>query len=255
MIDKTAVIDRSATIEKNVEIGPYTIIGPETIIKSGTRIHGQSIIEYADIGANCEVFNFSSIGKLPQDLKYRGESTKIVVGDGTIIRECVTLNRGTRATGRTIIGKECLLMSCAHIAHDCVVGDRVIIGYSTGIAGHVEIGSDAILSASVGVHQFCKIGKSVMIGAGSMISMDIVPYTMAQGDRAVSVGLNIIGLKRKNIKPSEIGDIKIAYRILFMSKLKLKDAISKLENMISPYVKDIIVFVKNSKRGIARPKN
>ncbi|MDR3274463.1 MAG: acyl-ACP--UDP-N-acetylglucosamine O-acyltransferase [Endomicrobium sp.] len=254
MIHQTAVIDKSAVIEENVEIGPYTVIGFETVIKSGTKIHGQAVIEYSEIGSNCEIFNFASVGKRPQDLKYRGEKTKVIVGDGTTIRECVTLNRGTVAGSQTVVGKNCLLMSCAHIAHDCLIGDDVIIGYSTGIAGHVEIGDCAVLSASIGVHQFCKIGKSVIIGAGSMINMDVVPYVMVQGDRAVLIGLNLIGLKRKKMQLSEIEDIKKAYRILFMSKLSLEEAMAEIENSTSSYVKDIAAFIKASQRGITRPK-
>ncbi|MDR1522915.1 MAG: acyl-ACP--UDP-N-acetylglucosamine O-acyltransferase [Endomicrobium sp.] len=254
MIHQTAIISKDAVIEDNVEIGPYTVIGPDTVIKSGTKIHGQCVIEYAQIGKNCEIFNFSSIGKRPQDLKYQGEHTKVIVGDNTTIREGVTLNRGTAAAGQTVVGNNCLLMACAHIAHDCIIKDNVIVGYSTGIAGHVEIDDGAILSASIGVHQFCKIGKSVIIGAGSMINMDIIPYVTVQGDRAVLVGLNLIGLKRKKVKLSEIEDIKSAYRILFMSKLSLEDAIAKLEESNSLYVKDITDFIKRSQRGITRPK-
>jgi UDP-N-acetylglucosamine acyltransferase len=253
VIHQTAVIDKSAIIEENVEIGPYVVVGPETIVKSGTKIHGQSVIEYSEIGSNCEIFNFASIGKRPQDLKYRGERTKVIIGDGTTIRECVTLNRGTAAAGQTIVGKNCLIMSCAHIAHDCIVGDNVIIGYSTGLAGHVKIGDYAILSASVGVHQFCKVGSSVMIAGGTKVTMDVIPYVTAHGDRAVLVGLNLIGLKRRKIKNSEIEDIKTAYRTLFMSKLTLEDAMVKLEDSRSPYVKDITTFIKNSQRKITRP--
>lgn len=253
MIHKTAVIDKDAIIDENVEIGPYTVIGEDTIIRSGTKIYGQSFIEYADIGSNCNIFSFSSIGGYPQDLKYCGEKTKVIVGDNTIIRECVTLNRGTISS--TVIGKSCMFMSCAHIGHDCVIGDEVIIGYSTGIAGHVKIGDHAFLSAGVGVHQFCKIGKFVMIGAGSMASMDIIPYVTAYGDRASLAGLNVIGLKRGRIEFYEIENIKKAYRTLFMSKITLEDAITQLENSQSSYVKDIVNFIKNSKRGIARPRN
>ena len=253
MIHQTAVIDKSAVIESNVEIGPYTVIGPETIIKSGTKIHGQAAIEYAEIGNDCEIFNFSSIGKRPQDLKYQGEKTKVVVGSGTTIREFVTLNRGTAAAGQTVLGENCLIMACAHIAHDCIIGDNVIIGYSTGIAGHVEINDYAILSSSIGVHQFCRIGKQAMVGAGSMVSMDIIPYAMAQGDRAVLAGLNVVGMKRKKMTLAEVEDIKNAYRILFMSKLTLEDALAKLESTQSSYVKEILAFVKTSQRGITRP--
>ncbi|MDR1400876.1 MAG: acyl-ACP--UDP-N-acetylglucosamine O-acyltransferase [Endomicrobium sp.] len=256
MIHKTVVIDKNAVIEENVEIGPYVVIGQDTIVRSGTKIQGQSFIENAEIGNNCKIFSFSSIGSCPQDLKYRGEKTKVVVGDNTIVRECVTLNRGTIASGgNTIVGKNCILMSCAHVAHDCVVGDGVVIGYSTGLAGHVKVDDHAVLSACIGVHQFCKIGKFTMIGAGSMVSMDIIPCVTVYGDRAVLAGLNVMGLRRRKIEIYEIDNIKKAYKILFMSKLALKDAIVQLENSASPYVKDIVTFIKNSKRGIARPRN
>jgi UDP-N-acetylglucosamine acyltransferase len=254
MIHQTAVVDKSAIIEDNVEIGPYAVIGAETIIKSGTKIHGQSVIEYAEIGHNCEIFNFSSIGKRPQDLKYQGEKTKVIVGDGTTVRECVTLNRGTAAAGQTIVGKNCLLMACCHIAHDCIIGDNVIIGYASGIAGHVEIDDGAILSSGIGVHQFCKIGKSVIIGGGSMVSMDVIPFVTVHGDRASVVGLNIIGLKRIKVKLSEIEDIKNTYRILFTSGLTLEAAIDKLKEIDSTYTEEIVAFIKKSQRGIMRPQ-
>jgi UDP-N-acetylglucosamine acyltransferase len=145
-------------------------------------------------------------------------------------------------------------MACAHIAHDCIIGDNVIIGYSTGIAGHVEIDDNAILSAGIGVHQFCKIGKAAIIGGGAMVTMDIIPYVTAQGDRVVITGLNLIGLKRKKVKLSEIKNIKDAYRILFTSKLSLEESVVKLKRSSSEYVKDIVRFIENSQRGIARPK-
>jgi len=252
MIHPTAIIDKSAIIEENVEIGPYTVIGPDTTIKRGTKIHGQCVIECAEIGKDCEIFNFSSIGKRPQDLKYQGEKTKAVIGDGTTIREGVTVNRGTAAAGQTIVGKNCLLMACAHVAHDCVLGDNVIIGYTSGVAGHVEIGDYVILSGGIGIHQFCKIGESAMISGGAMVSMDIIPFAIAQGDRAVLAGLNVIGMKRRAMKLSEIEDIKNAYRVLFMSKLPLEEAMAKLVDIPSPYVKKITAFIKNSQRGIAR---
>ena len=254
MIHETAVIDKSAVIEENVEIGPYTVIGPETVIKSGTKIHGQCVIEYAEIGKNCEIFNFSSIGKRPQDLKYQGEKTKVIVGDGTTVRECVTLNRGTAAAGQTVVGKNCLLMACSHIAHDCILGDNVIIGYSSGVAGHVEIGDYVILSGSIGVHQFVKIGESAMISGGAMVAMDVIPFSIAQGDRAVLSGLNVVGMKRRTMKISEIEDIKNAYRTLFMSKLTLEEALVKLDPTASPHVRKIINFIKASQRGITRPR-
>ncbi|MDR2860429.1 MAG: acyl-ACP--UDP-N-acetylglucosamine O-acyltransferase [Elusimicrobiota bacterium] len=253
LIHQSAVIDKDAVIEDNVEIGPYTIIGPETTIKSGTKIHGQAVIEYAQIGADCEIFNFASIGKRPQDLKYEGERTNVIIGDGTTVRESVTINRGTAAAGQTVIGKNCLLMSCGHIAHDCIIGDGVIVGYSTGIAGHVEVGDYAIFSGGCGIHQFCKIGKHSMISGGAKVVMDVIPYATAHGDRAVLVGLNVVGMKRSKMKLSEIEEVKNAYKTLFMSKLTLSDALIRLEEAASPYIKEITDFIKASQRGIVRP--
>jgi len=253
LIHPTAIIDKDAIIEDNVEIGPYTIIGTKTKIKSGTKIHGQSVIEYAQIGANCEIFNFSSIGKRPQDLKYKGEETCVIIGDSTTVRECATINRGTAAAGKTIVGKNCLIMACAHIAHDCILNDEVIVGYSSGIAGHVEVGDYAVISGTVGIHQFCKIGKHAMLGGGAKVVMDIIPYATAQGDRASLAGLNIIGMKRCKMKLSDIEIVKDAYKTLFMSKLSLEDALDKLKDSPSTQVQEIIEFIKNSQRGIARP--
>lgn len=253
LIHSTAIIDKSAVIEENVEIGPYTVIGEKTFIGAGTKIHGQAAIEFAEIGKNCEIFNFSSIGKRPQDLKYKGEETKVIIGGGTTIRECATVNRGTAAAGQTIVGKNCLVMACSHIAHDCILGDGVIVGYSTGLAGHVEVGDYAIFSGGVGVHQFCKIGKHAMVSGGAKVVMDIIPYSTAQGDRAVLAGLNIIGMKRSRMKLSDIEKIKEAYKILFMSKMTLEDALEKLKDSDCQPVQEMFAFIKNSKRGIARP--
>ncbi|MDR2709165.1 MAG: acyl-ACP--UDP-N-acetylglucosamine O-acyltransferase [Elusimicrobiota bacterium] len=252
-IHSSVVVDKDAVIEDGVEIGPYTIIGPKTTIQSGTKIHGQAVIEYANIGKNCEIFNFSSIGKRPQDLKYQQEETFVSVGDGTTVREAVTINRGTAALGKTVVGKNCLLMSCAHVAHDCVLGDGVIVGYSTGLAGHVEVGDGAIFSGGCGVHQFCKIGKHAMISGGAKVVMDVIPYATAHGDRAVLVGLNIVGMKRSKMKLSEIDQVKAAYKILFSSKLILADALKKIDEIDSPFVREISDFIKHSNRGVMRP--
>jgi UDP-N-acetylglucosamine acyltransferase len=254
VIHNTAIIDKTVVIEDNVSIGAYSVIGPEVIIRKGAKISSNSIIKYSDIGSNCEISSFSSIGTCPQDLKYNDEKTFVTIGTGTVIRECVTINRGTSKTGFTVIGKNCLIMSCAHVAHDCIIGDNVILGYSTGVAGHVLVDDYAVLSSHIGVHQFCRIGKSAMIGAGSMVNLDIIPYAMVYGDRAKLIGLNTIGLKRRDINCFDILNIKKAYKVLFSSKLILSKAIVELENLNSQYVIEIVNFIKQTKRGIARPK-
>lgn len=252
-IHPSAVIDKSAQIADNVEIGPFTIIGPKTIIKSGVKIHGQAVIEYAEIGENCEIFNFASIGKRPQDMKYQGEETFVSIGAGTTVREAVTINRGTAAAGRTALGRNCLLMSCSHIAHDCIIGDGVIVGYSTGLAGHVEAGDYVIFSGACGVHQFCKIGKHAFVSGGAKVVMDIIPYAVAQGDRAALIGLNEEGMKRSSMSEAEIEEVKNAYKTLFLSKLMLNIALDKLRQTDSVFVKDILFFIENSTRGLVRP--
>lgn len=256
MIHNTAIIDKSAVIGKDVNIGPYAVIGESVVIGDGTSVGAHAVIEFAEIGKNCKIFPQSSIGAAPQDLKYDGEKTKAVIGDGTTVREFATINRGTVASGQTVVGKNCLIMTCAHIAHDCIVGDNVILANCCAVAGHVEVGDGVVMGGFSGSHQFTKIGKNVIVGAGSMIAMDIIPYTQAQGDRAKLFGLNLIGLKRKRVPIAEIENIKHAYKILFASKLPLENAVAKLEEELSSslYVQDILNFIKRSQRGLVRPK-
>ncbi|MCL1972017.1 MAG: acyl-ACP--UDP-N-acetylglucosamine O-acyltransferase [Endomicrobia bacterium] len=259
MIHQTAVIDKSAVIEENVSIGPYSVIGEGVVIKSGTVIGSNSYIEHAEIGQNCKIFNSVSIGTPPQDLSYKNEPSKAYIGDGTTLREFVTVNRGTAKTGKTIVGKNCYFMVSSHAAHDCLVGDNVIIGNCSMLGGHVQVGDDAFLSGLAGVHQFARVGKGTMTAGGAIITMDTIPFTMcyggSTGDRAVINGLNLVGMKRRGMKSGEISEIKNAYKILFSSKLLLEDAVKELEKSDSRYVKEIVDFIKTSKRGIARPGN
>ena len=250
MIHSTAIIDKSAVIGQDVEIGPYAVIGENVTIGDGTFIGAHATIECAKIGQNCKIFSHASIGAAPQDLKYAGEKTIAIIGDGTTVREFATINRGTSASGQTVVGKNCLIMTCAHVAHDCILGDNC------AIAGHVEVGDGVVMGGLTAVHQFVKIGKNVVTGGGSMVSMDIIPYMQAQGDRASLFGLNLVGLKRKRVPIAEIENIKHAYKILFASHLTLNDAVAKIEEELSSsiYVKDIIDFIKKSQRGICRPK-
>jgi UDP-N-acetylglucosamine acyltransferase len=254
MIHQTAIIDKSAQIAENVSIGPYAVIGRNTIIKAGTTIGAHTVIECAEIDENCKIFSHASIGQAPQDLKYAGEETKIIIGAGTTVREFTTLNRGTIAAGVTRIGKNCLFMANSHVAHDCIIGDNVILANSVAVAGHAEVGNFAVIGGLVGVHQFSKIGAYVMIGAGAMVTMDVIPYAQAQGDRARLVGLNVLGMKRRKMTLSEVEEIKDAYRVLFMSKLTLEDAVAKLAaESKNAGVKEILDFISTSKRGITRP--
>jgi UDP-N-acetylglucosamine acyltransferase len=253
MIHKTAIIDKSAVIGNNVTIGAYTIIGKDVVIDSDVIIGSNVFIEHAQIGNNCKIYNSASIGTPPQDLSYNDELSKVYIGDGTTVREFVTLNRGTKKTGKTVIGKNCYFMTLSHVAHDCRVGDNVIMANCSAAGGHVEIGDNAFISGLVGIHQFTKIGRDTMTGVGAAVTMDIIPYALCAGDRVKLDGLNVVGMKRRKISQIEIDAVKEAYHILFKSKLLLQDALTKLEQIQSVYVQEIVKFIKNSKRGIARP--
>jgi len=254
MIHGSAVIDKSAVIEDNVEIGAYAVIGENVVIKSGTVIGTSVYIENAEIGANCKIFHGASIGTAPQDLSYKNELTKAYIGDGTILREFVTVNRGSAKTGKTIVGKNCYLMISSHVAHDSILGDNVIMVNNSSTGGHVIVDDNAFIGGNVGIHQFCRIGKGAMIGAGSIVTMDIIPQALCAGYRAMLNGLNLVGMKRRKMTAAEIDDVKRAYKTLFMSKLLLNDAVAELSKGDSPYVKEIVDFIKASKRGIARPE-
>jgi UDP-N-acetylglucosamine acyltransferase len=254
MIHQTAVIDKTAIIGANVDIGAYTVIGKDVVIGDGTIIGSNAYIEYAEIGKNCKIYHSASIGAAPQDLTYKDEPSRVYVGDGTVAREFVTFNRGSAKTGKTIIGKNCYFMTSSHVAHDCRIGDGVIMANCSAAAGYVEIGDNTFVSATVGMVQFSKVGKGVMIGSGATVTMDIIPYVLCAGYRAVPNGLNLVGMKRRRIPTEEINAVKDAYRILFMSKLMLKDALTELEQSKSIAVQEIVTFIKNSKRGIARPE-
>ncbi|MDR2427117.1 MAG: acyl-ACP--UDP-N-acetylglucosamine O-acyltransferase [Endomicrobium sp.] len=253
MIHNTAVIDKSAIIEENVTIGAYTVIGKGVTIKSGTVVGSNAYIEHAEIGCSCKIFNSASIGTPPQDLSYKDEPSKVYIGEGTTLREFVTVNRGTKKTGKTIVGKNCYFMISAHVGHDCIIGDNVIVANASVFGGHVQVGDNVFFSALAGVHQFCRIGKGTMTAGGAIVTMDTIPYSMCHGDRAVLSGLNLVGMKRRGMKTEEIEEVKEAYRILFMSKLLLKDALAELEKRESVYIKEIVEFIKTSKRGIVRP--
>jgi UDP-N-acetylglucosamine acyltransferase len=247
MIDKTAVICR------NVEIGAYTVIGKDVVIGQDTIIGSNSYIEYAEIGKNCKIYNSTSIGTPPQDLSYNNEPSKVYIGDGTVVREFVTFNRGTKKTEKTVIGKNCYFMMSSHVAHDCRVGDNVIMANCSAAGGHVKIGDDAFISGLVGIHQFTSIGKGTMTGIGACVTMDIIPYALCVGYRARLDGLNLVGMKRRKMPLEDISALKEAYHTLFMSKLLLQDALAKIESSKSVYVQEVVEFIKNSKRGIARP--
>lgn len=256
MIHQTAIIDKSAVIGNDVQIGPYAVIGEDTVIGNGTVIGSHAVVECVSFGENCKVFSHATVGTAPQDLKYAGEKTRVIIGDGTVIREYATVNRGTVAHGETVVGKNCLLMTCSHIGHDCQVGNNVIIANCCALAGHVDIEDNVIMGGIAAIHQFTRVGKNAIIGGGAMVTMDVIPYAQAAGDRAKLVGLNLVGMKRKKMPSEDIENVRHAYRVLFMSKLTLDQALAKLEDELKDCVpvQEIVAFVKKSQRGICRSR-
>ena len=242
-IDKSVVIEPFVTIESNVVIGKGTWIGSNVTIMEGARI-----------GENCRIFPGAVISAIPQDLKFNGEDSIVEIGDNTTIRECATVNRGTSATGKTIIGKNCLLMAYSHVAHDCNIGDNCVIVNGVALAGHVTIGDFAILGGNSAVHQFVTIGRHAMISGGSLVRKDVPPFVKAAREPLSYIGINSIGLRRREFTEEKINEIQDIYRILFQKKNNNSQAILKIEaELKSTRERDeIISFIKNSGRGIMK---
>ena len=256
MIHPTAIIQPGAKIADNVSIGPFSVVGENVSIGSGTTVAAHVVIEgWTEIGSDNQLYQFSSIGAPPQDLKYAREQTSLKIGDRNRIREFVTLNRGTaEGGGVTSIGNDNLFMAYSHVAHDCIVNDHAILANGATLAGHVEIESSAILGGLSAVHQFCRIGCHTMISGGAMVAQDIPPYTVAQGDRAKTMGLNLIGMKRRGFSEETIRGIKKAYRIIFRSGMRLEEALEMVVGELesTPELDHFVNFIKQSQRGIAR---
>lgn len=256
MIHPTAIIHPGAQLAENVSIGPYSVIGEYVKIGSGTTVASHVVIEgWTELGCDNQVYQFASIGASPQDLKYAGQETYLKIGDRNRIREFTTLNRGTaEGGGITTIGNDNLFMAYSHVAHDCLIQDHAILANGATLAGHVEIESAAILGGLSAVHQFCRIGCHTMISGGAMVAQDVPPYTVAQGDRAKTMGLNLIGLKRRGFSEEAIRGIKKAYRLVFRSGMRLEDALAKIADEIdtTPELDHFVTFIKESQRGIAR---
>lgn len=254
LIHPTAIVHPSARLGKGVEIGPYAVIGPEVTLGQGTTIGAHAVVEYAAVGEGCKIHPHAFVGTPPQDLKYRGEKTRVRIGDHTTIRECATVNRGTSASGETVVGSHCLLMAYCHVAHDCRIGNNVIMANVATLGGHVHIEDDVVVGGVVAIHQFTRIGFGAMLGGGSMIASDVPPFTMTHGNRAVLVGLNVVGLRRRKLDREALAAIKNAYKTVFLSAFTLEQAIAELEK--SPQtaeVKRFLEFLKIPSRGLCRP--
>jgi UDP-N-acetylglucosamine acyltransferase len=258
-IHPTAIVAPEAQIGRGTTIGAYSIVGPHVVIGEGNKIGPHVVIEgYTTIGSENTIFQFASVGSAPQDLKYRGEASTLVVGDKNIIREYVTLQPGT-AGGEmmTVIGNQNLFMVSSHVAHDCRVGDRNVFANSVAVAGHVEIGNGVILGGLCGIHQFVKIGDLSMLAGGSMINRDVPPYCMVQGNRAYLVGLNLVGLERNGLSNAEVRDLKLIYQRLFKENGVLRDKLVELENEYThfKFASKLFEFIRASQRGVTRAQS
>jgi len=257
MIHKTAIIDPNSKISSNVHIGPFTVIGPNVEIGEGTIIQSHvNITGHTAIGKNNRIFPFASIGNIPQDLKYNGEETKLTIGDGNTIRENTTINTGTvGGGGLTKIGDNSLLMIGVHIAHDCLIGNNVIIANSGAIAGHAVIDDDVIIGGNCGVQQFTRIGKMAMIGGMTGVSRDVIPYGLSLGNRNYLNGINVVGLRRKKVSNKEIISLTSAYEEIFKTE-NLSENLNKLNGDFkeNSLIREVIDFIsKDKKRPICTP--
>ena len=253
LIHSTALISSKANIGKNVSIGPYCIIEDNVTINDNTTIDSHTIVKkYTTIGNDCQIFSHCVIGEIPQDKKYEGEQTSLVIGNNTIIREFCTLNRGTKESKVTKIGNDCLLMAYVHVGHDCIVKNHIILANGVQLGGHVEIDNHAIVGGLTPVHQFCKIGKHSLVGGGLRVVQDIPPYIIANGQPLKFSGINILGLRRKKFNNLQRTNIKKAYKLIYNSNYNLSQAIEKIENTFntSKEISTILDFIKLSKRGL-----
>jgi UDP-N-acetylglucosamine acyltransferase len=255
-VHPSAIVDPRAELDSAVEVGPYCVVGAGVKIGKGTKIHSHAVIQgRTTLGEGNVVFPFATIGSIPQDLKYKGEPSELLIGNRNTIREYVSLNPGTAGGGMvTRVGDRNLLMMYCHIAHDCIVGDHNVIANGATLGGHVAIEDFVIVGGLVGIHQFVRIGTSAILGAGSMVSKDVPPYCNATGDRAKLRGLNVEGLKRRGFDKSVIAAINKAYRIAFRSRLKIEDAVKQIRREIVsiPEVERFISFIASSQRGVCR---
>ena len=257
-IHPSAVIAPGAELGPGVEVGPYAVIGSQVRIGANSTIGPHAVVEgRTTIGCDNHIFQFASVGAIPQDKKYQGEDSELIIGDGNAIREFATLHLGTKGGGMvTRVGNQNLFMNYSHVAHDCQIGDHVVLANGATLAGHVTVESFGTVGGVVAIHQFTRIGELALLAGGAMVSQDVPPYCTATGDRAHLHGLNLIGLKRRRLSPDEISALKKAYRILFAEGLSLKEALTRLQEDVSssPTVAHLAEFIAASQRGLCRPR-
>ncbi len=255
-IHPSAVVAPEAALASDVTIGPYTIIGPGVTVGQGTVIGSHVLIEgITEIGQRCHISSYAVLGAPPQILEDRSETTRLVIGDETVIREFASVHRGSsKGTGVTILGQRTFIMAYAHVAHDCVLGDEVVVASQAGLAGHVKVEERAVIGGQAGIHQFVRIGKFAMVGACSAVLQDIPPFVKAMGNRARCYGLNTVGLRRHGVSEQVLSGLKQAYRLIFLSNLNTSQALERIAAEVGscPEIEHLIHFIKTSSRGIAR---
>lgn len=256
MIDPSAVVDPSALIGKGVSVGPFAVIGADVELGDGTSVGPHAVIEGpTSIGKNNKIFQFSSVGEAPQDKKYAGEATRLVIGDNNTVREFCTINRGTvQGGGITRIGDDNWIMAYCHVAHDCVVGNNTIFANCASIAGHVEVGNNALLGGFTVVHQFCKIGTFSITAMGTILLKDLPPFVRASGNTAEPHGINVEGLKRAKFSAEDILALKRAYKLVYKSNLRVPEALDQMGSLVSQsdQVSLFADFIRTADRGIIR---
>jgi UDP-N-acetylglucosamine acyltransferase len=255
-IHPTALVAPEAELGEGVEVGAYAVIGPGVQVGANTRIGPHAVIQGPTrIGVDNQVFQFASVGSAPQDKKYKGELTRLEIGDRNVIRECVTLNRGTtKDAGVTTIGSDNLFMAYAHVAHDCRVGNHCVLANNATLGGHVQLGDWVIMGGLSAIHQFCKVGAHAFIANNAAVTRDVPPYVMAVGQPAAAHSVNSEGLKRRGFTPDQVRNIRSAFRLLYRSGLKLADATAQLEALAQeqPELRLIVEFLPQSTRSIVR---
>lgn len=253
-IHPTAIVDKTAELAPGVKVGPYAIIHGRVVIGPDTVIGPHVVIkEFTTIGARCRIFQFASLGEIPQDLKFQGEESQLIIGDDNTIREFATMHRGTAGGGGvTRVGNGNLFMAYTHVAHDCLIGNGVIMSNAATLGGHIIVEDKAILGGLAAVHQFCRIGRHAFVGGASAVARDVPPYGMAYGNRAKLVGLNLVGLKRAGFSDSTIQALKQAYEILFFSGANMKDALQRVRQDLGdfPEIQHLLEFIETTERGL-----
>lgn len=257
MIHETAVVHPTAELADGVEIGPYSIIGENVKIGEGTQIGSHVVIDkWTHIGKRCQIYPYASLGAAPQHMRYNGEETYVLIGDNNIIREYVTIHRGTPfGNGKTVLGDENFIMAYAHVAHDCILGNRIVMASYAALGGHVEIGDHAIIGGIVAIHQFVRIGTFAFVGGATALTRDIPPYITASGMKVKFYGINVVNLQRNNVPAEVIKGLRKAYKVLFRSHLTMEEAVKKVHEdpiYALPEVRHMVDFIKETKRGVTR---